>query len=111
MLEQAELAQQGKGIAPGIAHGCGTAWQRPGAQVRGAFKIGKAGDKKLTAPNGSVGAGTRAIKGNAEHVRVGRKPACDNRLCHYARDVRMMMLDFDKRQIVLPCLLACPLTR
>ena len=50
MLEQAELAQQGKGIAPGIAHGCGSAWQRPGAQVRGAFKIGKAGDKKLTAP-------------------------------------------------------------
>ena len=79
--------------------------------MRGAFKIGKAGDKELAAPNGSVGARPRAIKGNAEHVRIGRKPASDNRLCHYARDVSMMMLDFDKRQIVLPCPLACPLAR
>ena len=37
--------------------------------------------------------------------------ACGNRLCHDARDVRMMVLDFDKRQIVLPCLLARPLAR
>lgn len=95
MLEQAELAQQGKGIAPGIAHGCGSAWQRPGAQVRGAFKIGKAGDKKLTAPYGAVGAGTRTIEGNTEDACIRRNPASDNRLCHYARDVRMMMLDFD----------------
>ena len=79
--------------------------------MRGAFKIGKAGDKELAAPNGPIGAGAGAVKGDAEDACIGRKPACDNRLCHYARDVRMMMLDFDKRQIVLPCLLACPLAR
>ena len=55
MLEQAELAQQGKGIAPGIAHGCGTAWQRPGAQVRGALKAAKAGDDaNPTAQKGNI---------------------------------------------------------
>ena len=111
MLEQAELAQQGKDIAPGIAHGCGTAWQRPGAQVRGAFKIGKAGDKELTAPNGSVGAGTRTIEGNTEDACVGCKLARGDSLGHYARDMRMMVLHLDERQIAFSHLLARPLAR
>ena len=111
MLEQTELAEQGKGIASGIAHGCGAARQRPGAQVRGALKIGEAGDKKLAAPNGSVGAGARAIEGDAQNARVGRKLVRGDGLGHHARDVRMMVLDFDKRQIALPRLLAGPLTR
>ena len=79
--------------------------------MRCALKVSKASDKKLAAPYGAIGAGARAIEGNAEDARLGRKLACDNRFCHHARDVRMMVLDFDKRQIVLPCLLARPLTR
>ena len=111
VFEQVELAEQGKGVAAGIVYGCGATGKRPGAQVRGAFKIGKASDKKLAAPYGAIGAGARAVEGDAEDACIGRKPACDNRLCHYARDVRMMMLNFDKRQIVLPCLFARPLAR
>lgn len=102
MFEQTELAQQGKGIASGIAHGCGAARQRPGAQVRGALKIGKAGDKKLAAPNGSVGAGARAIKSDAKHTCIGRKLARGDSLGHHARDVRVMVLDFDKWQALVP---------
>ena len=111
VLEQAELTEQGKGIAPGVAHGGRPAGERPGAQVRGALKAAKAGNKKLAAPNGPIGAGTRTIEGNTEDACIRRKPASDNRLCHYARDVRMMMLDFDKRQTVLPCPLTRPLAR
>ena len=55
VLEQAELTEQGKGVAAGVAHGGRPAGERPGAQVRGAFKIGKAGNKKLAAPNGPIG--------------------------------------------------------
>lgn len=111
VLEQVELAEQGKGVAAGIVYGCGATGKRPGAQMRDALKIGETGDKKLTAPYGAISAGTRAVEGDAEDTRIGRKPACGNRLCHYARDVRMMVLDFNKRQIVLPCLLARPLAR
>ena len=111
VLEQAELAQQGEGIASGVAHGCGTARQRPGAQVRGAFKIGRAGDKELAAPNGSVGARPRAIKGNAEHVRIGRELTPSDGLGHHARDMRMMMLNLNKRHVLFLRLFACPLTR
>ena len=111
VLEQVEFAEQGKGIAAGIVYGCGATGKRPSAQMRDALKIGETGDKKLTAPYGAIGAGARAIEGDAENACIGRKPACGNRLCHYARDVRMMVLDFDKRQIVLPCLLARPLAR
>ena len=111
MLEQAELAQQGKGIASGIAHGCGTSWQRPGAQVRGAFKIGKAGDKELAAPNGPIGAGAGAVKGDAKDACVGCKLARGDGLGHYARDMRMMMLNLNKRQALFLRLFARPLTR
>ena len=111
MLEQAELTEQGKGVAAGVAHGGRPAGERPGAQMRGAFKAAKAGDKKLTAPNGPIGAGAGAVKGDAEDARVGCKLPRGDGLGHYARDVRMMMLDFDKRQIVLPCLFARPLAR
>ena len=111
MLEQAELAQQGEGIASGVAHGGRPAWQRPGAQVRGAFKIGKAGDKELAAPNGPIGAGAGAVEGDAEDACIGRKPACDNRLGHHARDMRMMMLNLNKRHVLFLRLFACPLTR
>ena len=64
MFEQAELAQQGKGVASGVAHGRGPARERPGTQVCGALKIGEAGDKKFAAPNGPVGAGACAIEGD-----------------------------------------------
>lgn len=111
VLEQVELAEQGKGVAADIVYGCGATGKRPGAQMRDALKIGEMGDKKLTTPYGAIGAGARAVEGDAEDACIGRKPACGNRLCHDARDVRMMVLDFDKRQIVLPCLLARPLAR
>ena len=79
--------------------------------MRGALKIGEAGDKKLTAPNGSVGASARSIEGDAKYARIGCKLSCGDSLSHHARDMRMMVLDFDKRQIVLARLFACPLTR
>ena len=111
MFEQAEFAQQGKGVASGIAHGCSAAGERPGTQVSGALKIGKTGDKKLAAPYGSVGAGARAIKSDAKHTCIGRKLARSDGLGHHARDVRVMVLDFDKWQIALPRLFAGPLAR
>ena len=111
VFEQAEFAQQGKGVASGIAHGCSAAGERPGTQVSGALKIGKTGDKKLTAPYGSVGAGARAIKSDAKHTCIGRKLARSDGLGHHARDVRMMVLDFDKWQALFPCLLTRPLAR
>ena len=79
--------------------------------MRGALKIGEAGDKKFAAPNSPVGAGARAIKGDAEHMRVRRKLARSDGFCYHARDMRMMMLNLDKRQIVFPRLLAGPLAR
>ena len=41
VLEQAELTEQGKGVAAGVAHGGRPAGERPGAQMRGAFKAAK----------------------------------------------------------------------
>ena len=111
MFEQAEFAEQGKGVASSVAHGCSPAGKCPGAQVCGALKIGETGDKKFAAPNGPVGAGARAIEGDTKHTRVGRKLARSDSLGHHARDVRMMVLDFDKRQALFPRLLACPLAR
>ena len=73
MLEQVEFAQQGKGVAAGIVYGCGATGKRPGAQMRDALEIGKMGDKKLTAPYGAIGAGARAIEGDAEDTCIGRK--------------------------------------
>ena len=79
--------------------------------MRDALKIGKAGDKKLAAPNGPVGAGARAIEGDTKHTRVGRKLTRGDGLGHHARDVRMMVLDFDKWQALVPRLLTRPLAR
>ena len=111
MFEQAEFAEQGKGVASGVAHGCSPAGECPGTQMCGSLKIGKAGDKKFAAPNGPVGAGARAIEGDTQNARIGRKLARSDSLGHHARDVRMMVLDFDKRQVLFPRLLARPLAR
>ena len=111
MLEQAELTEQGKGVAAGVAHGGRPAGERPGAQMRVALKAAKAGNKKLAAPNGPIGAGAGAVKGDAKDTRVGCKLARGDGLGHHARDMCMMMLDFDKRQIVLPCQFTRPLAR
>ena len=111
MLEQAELTEQGKGVASSVAYGGRPAGERPGEQMRGALKAAKAGNKKLAAPNGSIGAGAGAVKGDAKDTRVGCKLARGDGLGHYARDMCMMVLHLDERQIVLPCLLARPLAR
>ena len=111
MFEQAEFAEQGKGVASGVAHGCSPAGKCPGAQVCGALKIGEAGDKKFAAPNGPVGAGARAIEGDTQNARIGHKPPCGDGLGHHAHDVRMMVLDFDKWQVLFPRLLTRPLAR
>ena len=111
MLEQAELAQQGKGIASGIAHGGRPAGERPGAQMHGALKVAKAGNKKLAAPNGPIGAGAGAVKGDAKDACVGCKLARGDGLGHHARDMRMMMLNLNKRHVLFLRLFACPLTR
>ena len=111
VLEQAELTEQGKGVAAGIAHGGRPAGERPGAQMRGAPKAAKADNKKLAAPNGPIGAGAGAVKGDAKDARVGCKLARGDGLGHYARDMRMMVLHLDERQIAFLCLLARPLAR
>ena len=79
--------------------------------MHGAFKIGKAGNKKLTAPNGPIGAGARAIKSDAKHTCIGRKLARSDGLGQHTRDVCMMVLNFDKWQIAPPRLFAGPLAR
>lgn len=66
VLEQAELTEQGKGVAAGVAHGGRPTGERPGAQMRGALKAAKAGNKKLAAPNGPIGAGAGAVKGRCQ---------------------------------------------
>ena len=76
-----------------------------------ALKAAKAGNKKLAAPNGPIGAGAGAVKGDAKDTRVGCKPARGDDLGYHARDMCMMVLNFDKWQVVLPCLLAGPLAR
>ena len=111
VLEQTELTEQGKGVAAGVAHGGRPAGERPGAQMRGALKAAKAGDKKLAAPNGPIGAGAGAVKGDAKDARVGCKLARGDGLGHYARDMRMMVLHLDERQIAFSRLLARPLAR
>ena len=111
MFKQAELAEQGKGVAAGVAHGGRPAGERPGAQIRGALKAAKACNKKLAAPNGPIGAGAGAVKGDAKDARVGCKLVRDDSLGHYARDMRMMVLHLNERQIAFSRLLARPLAR
>ena len=111
VLEQAELTEQGKGVAAGVAHGGRPTGERPGAQMRGALKAAKAGNKKLAAPNGPIGAGAGAVKGDAKDARVGCKLARGDGLGHYARDMCMMVLHLDERQIAFSRLLARPLAR
>lgn len=79
--------------------------------MRGALKAAKAGNKKLSAPNGPIGAGAGAVKGDAKDTRVGCKLARGDGLGHYARDMRMMVLHLDERQIAFSRLLARPLAR
>ena len=79
--------------------------------MRGALKAVKAGNKKLAAPNGPIGAGAGAVKGDAKDTRVGCKLARGDGLGHHARDVRMMMLNFNKRHTLFLRLFARPLAR
>ena len=79
--------------------------------MRCALKVSKASDKKLAAPNGPIGAGAGAVKGDAKDTRVGCKLARGDGLGHYARDMRMMVLHLDERQIAFSRLLARPLAR
>ena len=50
-------------------------------------------------PKWSIGAGAGAVKGDAKDARVGCKLVRDDSLGHYARDMRMMVLHLDERQI------------
>ena len=71
MFKQAELTEQSKGVAAGVVHGGRPAGERPGAQMRGALKAAKAGNKKLAAQKSPIGAGYGAVKGDAKDERVG----------------------------------------
>ena len=79
--------------------------------MRCALKVSKVGDKKLAAPNGPIGAGAGAVKGDAKDTRVGCKLGRGDSLDHYACDMRMMVLHLDERLIAFSCLLARPLAR
>ena len=92
MLEQVELAEQGKGVAAGIVYECGATGKRPGAQMRDALKIGETGDKKFAAPYGAIGAGARAVEGDAADC-VGQPV-----LGHDRHNVGMVMLHFGHRK-------------
>ncbi len=111
VLEQAELTEQGKGVAAGVAHG----GRPPGApEVRKCAARSK--PPRLATRNSppqmvpSVPAPVPS-KAMPRDTRVGCKLARGDGFGHYARDMRMMVLHLDERQIAFSRLLARPLAR
>ena len=81
--------------APGLLYGGAAARHRHLGQMGNPFKLCGLGHQHLAAPDGAVRAVTGTVKGQPNDR------AFQFVLGHAADDVRMMMLDFDDRDLVL----------
>ena len=88
--------QVGQSGAPGLAHGRIAAGQPDVPQVRAPFKAAVASHQKLAAPNGAVGAVSRAVEGHPDGI------ASQAVFGHAGSDVGVMVLHADHGQALQP---------
>ena len=89
-------------VAPGFANGLNAAHHRDGLESGNSPVAAIIGEQKLTAPNRAVSAKSQTVNRNSEHGwRIHR----DSVFHHATGDVRVMVLNFQKRQLVVCCAL------